>query len=222
MRNRASQKKGTFLIGIGLLLFAAALLLTGYNLFDEMRASSAVHDIIGELETSESTERIRKTESAHMSDQVGANHNPGEMEIPDYILNPQMDMPQTKVDSYEYIGILEIPSYGLKLPVISEWSYPALRVSPCRYHGSPYTDNFVISAHNYRSHFGCLKDMQMGEEVRFTDLDGNQFVYEVMELTILNPEDAEDMVNSEWDLTMFTCTIGGQYRVTVRCGRNQK
>ncbi len=29
--------------------------------------------------------------------------------------------------------------------------------------------------------------------------------------------DVEEMITGDWDLTLFTCTLGGQTRVTVRC-----
>ncbi len=216
MMNKTRKAKSHILIIIGLLLIAAAFLLIGYNMIDEVRASSSVHEIVEELESSE--ELVQSWQPIQNSIEM----NPGEIEIPDYILNPDMDMPETSLDGQEYIGVLEIPSHALRLPVISDWSYPALRISPCRYSGSAYTDDFVISAHNYRSHFGCLKSLPMGAEILFTDMDGNIFSYEVVERTTLNPEDVESMIDSEWDLTLFTCTVGGQYRVTVRCERMEE
>ena len=32
----------------------------------------------------------------------------------------------------------------------------------------------------------------------------------------LNPTDIEGMESGNWDLTLFTCTVGGQSRVTIR------
>lgn len=205
------KKKGNILIGIGLLLLAAALLLMGYNVADEMRAASSVQNIVSELRIEE-WQNEKTMPDAEIS-------NLGEVEIPDHQLNPQMDMPEQKVEDHEYIGILEIPSLDLCLPIISDWSYPALRVSPCRYEGSPYTDDLVIAAHNYRSHFGRLSELTLGEEIRFTDLDGNVFVYKVGNITTVDPKDTADVISGAWNLTLFTCTVGGQYRVVVRCER---
>ena len=53
----------------------------------------------------------------------------------------------------------------------------------------------------------------------FTDVDGNVYNYEVAELETLQPAAVDEMKSGEWDLTLFTCTIGGQTRVTVRCDR---
>ena len=191
-------------MSLGLLLVAAALCLTGYNIWDENRAGSAVAAVLVELDT-----RIPDLEV----------EPPPEGVIPDYVLNPRMEMPAVEVDSEDYIGRLEVPSLGLDLPVMSQWSYPNLKKSPCRYVGSAYLDNLVIAAHNYEHHFGGLKNLELGADVYFTDTDGNVFHYQVGALEQLNPEQVEDMRSSGWDLSLFTCTLGGQFRVTVRCDR---
>ena len=77
----------------------------------------------------------------------------------------------------------------------------------------------IIAAHNYRTHFGHLKELGTGDEVRFTDMEGNVFRYTVAELETLGKYDVDDMKSGDWDLTLFTCTYGGQSRVTVRCQR---
>ena len=80
-----------------------------------------------------------------------------------------------------------------------------------------YLNNLILCGHNYRSHFGSLKNLQEGDIVIFTDMDGNEFVYEITLLETLSSSDVEGMENGDWDLTLFTCTIGGSYRITVRC-----
>ena len=107
----------------------------------------------------------------------------------------------------------------LELPVISQWDYPALKVAPCRYSGSLYQDNLIICAHNYASHFGKLKELQPGDTVLFTDMDEHVVTFQVVERETLNPMDAEGMEAGDWDLALFTCTIGGQTRVTIRLER---
>lgn len=82
---------------------------------------------------------------------------------------------------------------------------------------SAYNDTLIICAHNYESHFGKIKNLAPGSKVYFTDIDGNNFSYEVVEICILDPYAIEEMQSGDWDLTLFTCTWGGRTRVTVRC-----
>lgn len=195
----------------GLLLIAAALLLTVYNLWDEHRAGTAVTQVMEQLQ--------KQTPDSMLVQTPSSPAGPGESEIPDYILNPDMEMPTMDIDGNRYIGTLDIPALNLSLPVMSEWSYPKLKIAPCRYVGTAYQGNFVIAAHNYRTHFGSLGNLSAGDRVTFTDVDGNIFSYDVVEVQILNPAAIEEMVSDDWDLSLFTCTLGGKTRLTVRCDK---
>lgn len=200
MMNKWSKR----FIGIGILCLLAAFCLTAYNIWSDAQAG----------ETAESAlQQMKQFQDNTVQDTV----NPSEEEIPDYILNPEMDMPTQNIDGQDYIGSLVIESLGLSLPIISEWSYPRLQIAPCRYAGSAYLDNMVIAAHNYSSHFGHLKNLSQGDTVTFTDIDGNVFNYQVVEIETLSPYSIQEMTSGDWDLTLFTCTIGGQARVAIRC-----
>ena len=102
---------------------------------------------------------------------------------------------------------------------MNEWSYPRLKLAPCRYSGSAYTGNLVIAAHNYRTHFGPIKNLTVGAQVTFTDVKGRRFSYEVSAVETIEATSVEDAVSNAWDLTLITCTPGGQARVAVRCLR---
>lgn len=118
-----------------------------------------------------------------------------------------------------YIGTLQIPALGLELPVNQTWNYDSLEISPCKYAGSYRKPGFVICAHNYWSHFGEIQTLTNGSPVIFIDVLGNVYSYEVVQTETLSPTYVEEMVSSKWDLTLFTCTYGGQSRVTIRCQR---
>ena len=127
------------------------------------------------------------------------------------------EMPATQVDGYDCIGILSIPVLELELPVLTDWSYAKLKISPCHYFGSYYEKDFVIAAHNYRSHFGRLSDLQPKDLILFTDISGTVHCYEVVLLETLPADATEEMITSGFDLSLYTCTPGGANRVTVRC-----
>ena len=205
------SKQGKMCVGIGLLLLAAALFLTVYNFWSDAMASVSSNTALEYLKPD------NKEHTGVSLPVLPSGETLEEAYLPDYVLNPEMDMPQEEVDGQEYSGVLTIPALSLDLPVIGEWSYSNLRTAPCRYAGSVYLNNMVIAAHNYRSHFGRLKDLPQGEEVIFTDMDGNVFRYRTAEMEILSPFAVEEMTSGDWDMTLFTCTVGGQSRVTVRC-----
>ncbi len=135
-----------------------------------------------------------------------------------YELHPEMTMPTVQVEGHTYVGFLNIPAIDRNLPVMDTWSYSNLKIAPNRFVGTPYAHDMIICAHNYDRHFGKIKILQEGDEVTFTDVYGDRFFYKVSEVIILQPTDVEEMKEpDDWDLTLFTCTIGGATRVTVRC-----
>ena len=204
------SKRGKLCTALGLLLLLAALGLTAYNLWRDAMASMSVDVVLGRLTPTLSS---RQSELPPLSSGEALE----EAFVPDYVLNPEMAMPEENIDGRSYIGVLDIPALGLSFPIISEWSYDALQIVPCRYSGSAYLDNLVIAGHNYRSHFASLSQLQPGDTVTFTDMDGNVFSYEVSSLETLSPYAVSDMTSGDWDLTLFTCTVGGQSRLAIRC-----
>ena len=137
--------------------------------------------------------------------------------IPDYKLNPGMEMPEAEIDGRSYIGELSIPALDLELPVQSEWSYANLKISPCRYTGTAYQGTFAICAHNYTTHFGPIRNLEPGDGIFFTDMDGNAFTYSVHEVKEIPPSPDTQVTESGHDLVLFTCTLGGRTRVAVYC-----
>ena len=103
------------------------------------------------------------------------------------------------------------------MPVLTDWSYAKLKKAPCLYYGSYYEKDFVIAAHNYKSHFGRLSTLKKGDVVIFTNVDGVARYYEVALLETLPKNATEEMITSGFDLSLYTCTLGGGSRVTVRC-----
>ena len=203
------NSKGNILIFLGILMILGALGLTGYNLWDANRAREAAEQITDQL--------IDKIDESVKDEETAAPY-----------VDPNTPMPVEVIDGYEYIGILEIPSEDLSLPVMNEWDYTRLKISPCRFTGSYYSDDLVICAHNYDKHLGRLLNIDLGVDVYFTNVEGLTIHYIVTNRETVEPTDVERMIentgNSEtslldWDMTLFTCNLGGQTRCAVRCSR---
>lgn len=188
-----------FLI-IGIVLIIASLCWAGYIVWDNYRAGAASENVVVQMRENIPEEKPDEN-------------------TPLYELNPQLPMPTEEFEDIEYIGVLDIPSLSLTFPIVSEWSYPKMRIAPCRYSGSAYMDNMVIAGHNYTAHFGRLDNLRYGDEITFTDLDGNVFHYVVSEVEVLRPNEVKAMKNSDYPLTLFTCTLSGAMRITIRCDK---
>jgi sortase A len=135
-------------------------------------------------------------------------------------LAPPQEMPVAEIDGYSYVGVLSIPTIDYEIPVLAETGLALLKLGACRFYGSTYENNLVLCAHNYERLFSRLTELKTGDTVWFTDMDGLTWSYEVADLEILEADMVEEMTDSGYDLTFFTCTYGGQARLTLRCVRS--
>lgn len=196
------SKIGITLMVLGTVLILGALSLVLYNHNEAARAAEASQKVMPEL-----VQQIQ--ERYQNSTDENSTHT-----IPNYY-DPTMT--EVEIDGFAYVGYLYIPSLELELPVMSTCDETRLQYAPCRYSGSTKTDDLVIAAHNYYGHFANLYQLETGAEVIFTDMDGVVSKYDVIAIDTLQPTDVAEMVAGDYDLTLFTCTFGGQSRVTVRC-----
>ena len=138
--------------------------------------------------------------------------------VPDEETEEDMHVQKTIViDGEIYDGILTIPEIDLEMAVYDTWNEDLLRKSVCRYYGSAETSDLVIAGHNYRSGFGKLKELEPGDVIYFTDAEGVVYSYVVDVTEVLPGTAISEMSENDWDLSLYTCTYGGQSRFTVRC-----
>lgn len=197
---------------VGAALLLAALLLWVFNTIQAVRAGEKAQDVLGDVKQVMASAPRTTAPSAPQPTEPDAS-------APPETTAPPAEMPTVTVGYNDYIGYLHIPSQELELPVMSDWSYDKLNVAPCRQFGSYYTDDLVIAAHNFGSHFGKLKYLIPGDTVTFTDVTGADHNYTVASVQTLQPDDVDAVQNSGHALTLYTCTPGGATRVTVFCDR---
>ena len=193
---------------LGAVLITGAILLFLSNRQEDLEAGEISSVMMIEIQEQIRENAVQDTTEAYLDN------------VPVDLLEPEdLIMTEKVVNGYSCIGYIEIPELNIQLPVIGEWSYPKLKVSPCRFYGSARGEDLVIMAHSYRTHFGRISTLSEGSVVRFVDMDGKVWEYQVVAKDILNPDDVEDMIAGEYDLTLFSCTSGGKQRVTIRCDK---
>lgn len=197
------KKIGIAIVAVGAVLILSALLLFFYNCQEDVQAGQEAESL---LENVEAVIEANKRKAADTGNQPGDDPSAA----PDS---------QAMLDGYEYAGYIEIPVLGLKLPVMSEWDYNRLKLAPCRQFGSSRTDDLVIAGHNYKRHFGYLKNLSAGDTVTFTDMEGILNTYRVAKIETLDPNQVDAVQNSGYALVLYTCTMSGKTRTTVFCSR---
>ena len=133
IQKHSCTRSGGVLVALGLMLAASGLALAAINLAKEKQAGLASSATL-----------------AQAKELIGVQDNNRAA------FGTDTHMPTEVIDGYPCIGIISIPGLGLGLPVLSEWSYDGLKIAPCRYAGSAYSNDLVVCAHNYHTHFASL------------------------------------------------------------------
>lgn len=192
------MNRGKLFIIVGVFLILISLTMTFYNKYEDLNAGK----------------QARAALDAFKSEVVVQNH------IVESLTTEEVkEMKTVNINGDEFIGTITIPVLNLELPVMSEYSYSRLKKAPCRYYGNLFTNDLIICAHAYETFFANLIKLKQNDLIVFTDVDGNNYAYEVLEIEILKPTDVDKMVNNDFDLTLYTCTSDNMNRVTVRCNR---
>ncbi len=187
--------RGIFMIVLGLVLtFSGAAIYANY----ESRANAAKNN--AEILLQSVTRDIQKRRMSAVVTEA-----------------PQGQMPQTSVNGYAIVGILQVEEADISLPVLENWSYELLEQGPCRYSGSLQTGDLVLLGHNYPGHLADLDQVEEGDLVELMDVEGTVHSFQIAKTAVIRPTDVEALSAGDYPLTIFTCTPGGQSRYVVFC-----
>lgn len=202
---------GVVCMVLGAALLAGALMLLLWNRAEADRAEELSKAVVPMLDAAIS-ERKKQKVMASVEPEAST----------EWLPPVEQTMTEVEIDGHSYIGYLSIPSRDLELPVMSQWSDSKLKIAPCRFSGSTMEENLVVVGHNYRRHFRPIHQLQPGDEVLFTDMDGNVTAYQVIITDVVSPDSAEEVASGFFDLALVTCTYGGKTRLVVYCNAFEK
>lgn len=186
------------IVGAGILLF--------YNSKENNRVKQESLETVTELENILEQQIIEQN-----NDKIEETKETGNSTV------SSNDRTSISVNGHNYIGIVYIPILNnLALPVVEDCTESNLKVSVCRYSGSLKENNIVIAGHNYKSSFGKLSSLKVGNIVYFKDVNGAVYKYHCKSIETLSPKSVNEMVTGDWDLTLFTCTYNGANRMACR------
>lgn len=200
MRN----KLGVALMALGLALLAASAGLLMWNNREAKRAETASMELLPAV-----SEAIAHYEAEQ------ATLPP----LPERPAKPQMKA--VEVNGQLCVGFVAIPKLKLELPVLAECTDENLKISPCLYSGTTMEDDLVLAGHNYRRHFGPIRRLKPGDQALFVDMEGNTICYQVAAVDPVLPSAVEEVCSGQFDLTLVTCTYGGNTRLVVYCDRQE-
>jgi len=126
-------------------------------------------------------------------------------------------MPALELHGADFIALLEIPAYGLKLPVCSMWDKEAVMSYPCRFYGSTYDGTLIVGGYDQAGQFDFFDRIQDGAAVTVTDMTGSTFSYAVALVERSDSAQAEILLDDTADLTLFVRDAQGLEYILLRC-----
>ena len=134
-------------------------------------------------------------------------------------IDPDRDaeMPALEIQGEDYIALLEIPAYGLKLPVGSIWDKGTVRLHPCRFSGSAYDGTLVVGGYDQPGQFAFFDSIQPGAAVTLTDMTGTTFSYTLEQVERRSSAETEILMDSGAELTLFVRDARLLEYIILRC-----
>lgn len=127
------------------------------------------------------------------------------------------EMPALEIGDEDYIALLEIPAFGLKLPVCDSWDKGKVASHPCRFWGTVYNGSLVIGGYDQSGQFDFFDCIYNGAVVTVTDMTGSEFSYVVNRVDHSTSAQAEVLMDGEADLTLFVRDAGLLEYIILRC-----
>lgn len=126
-------------------------------------------------------------------------------------------MPASELDGKDYVGILEIPLYSVKLPVAAKWDKSELKKAPCRFAGSVYDGTMVIGGSDNAGQLDFMENITETDALYFTDMSGERFSFTVTEIEKTKDASEKTLTDGDFDLVIFARSSTTFDYTVVRC-----
>jgi len=195
---------GSGLIILGLLMF----LFVGYQLWgtgiEEAQSQNRLEDSFAEL-----VARVDESPRPEVTEPVDTTES---TTVPPTVTEPEPVETRAPVPIVEGdpVAIIELPTIGVKKFVVAGVQTADLKKGPGHYPDTPFPGelgNAAIAGHRttYGEPFRQLDELELGDEIKVTDLFGREFVYRVTGTQIVGPSDS--WVVATTDPTIATLTL---------------
>lgn len=127
--------------------------------------------------------------------------------VQDSVLQERADntMSVLSVDSTDFVGIIEIPSYNSALPVSDKWGQT--HKYPCRLSGSIYDGTMKIGTATQKGQYDFYRELSVGDRVVYTDMEGNRYNFEISGMRYEKHADQQSLNSEEADLVIFVKNV---------------
>lgn len=129
----------------------------------------------------------------------------------------------TEYNGFKTIGKIEIPQTGVNIPILNQVTVEGMKNAPCLLYATGELNkngNNLIVGHNYRNGtiFSNNKNLNLGDKIYITTLDGNRVEYTIYNKFITTAEDVSYIkrdTNNKPEITLSCCTDDDEYRIII-------
>ncbi len=116
------------------------------------------------------------------------------------------------VDDLKYVGVLEIPSINLKLPVLDSCTKENLNKGICLYQQA---DTIIIGGHNSRNFFNKIYKLEPGDKAYYYNTNSIKREFKMVNSEKIKENEIEKLTNNKYSMILFTCTFDNRGRYIV-------
>lgn len=123
------------------------------------------------------------------------------------------DKPSRPTTNSKAIAMIEIPKIDLLVPVVEGTNPEDIKYAVGHFKDTDMpgtTGNFAVAGHRsytFNEYFNRLDELENGDTVKVTTIDGKQYTYEVFEKLVVLPEETSVLMSTkEPIITLVTCT----------------
>lgn len=124
-----------------------------------------------------------------------------------------------EVKGYKVVGIIKIPKINIEYPILEKTTDEAMKYSVTHFWGDEVNaiGNYTIAGHNNMdgTMFGNTSELDIGDIIELTGLDGKKIQYQIFKQYIIDPEDVscvKSVKAGTREVTLITCTNGHKNR----------
>lgn len=130
---------------------------------------------------------------------------------------------EAEYKGYQTVGKIEIPNTGVNTPILSSVTVEGMENAPCLLYQTGELNksgNNLIVGHNYRNGtiFSDNENLEIGDKIYITTLDGKKVGYTIYEKFITTPEDISYIkrdTGNNTEITLSCCTDDDVNRIII-------
>ena len=128
-----------------------------------------------------------------------------------------LNMPVLQMDGVNISGLIEIPAYGVTLPIGDVWDAKEVASFPRRFYGSAYDGSLIVGGADQDGQFDFCDQINPEAHIYVTDMTGTEFEYHVTRIDRAKEINLEKLMNQNAGLTLFVRSKYSMEYLIVRC-----